>query len=168
MLVQAAAEDVKAIMLYDDPQLARLNDASHIITSGSLPTWMKESEVQQLLHQLLPAAQKAGKAKDLHEQLEFLGHKVHENIHVIVCAGSGDSGLAKFYQNFPGECWTWTSSFGKIGKKPLTWHRCSLSTAVMQYLHMHTPITAQCSRHCCCLRNTNSNNNHLLTPLQWC
>ena len=101
-LAQAAATNQKSIMLYDDPQLSRLNDASHIITSGSLPTWMSEHKVDELLKRLLPACQEAGAAKNPHTQLGFLAQKVHEHIHVIICAGSGSNSLLKFYQNFPG------------------------------------------------------------------
>ena len=63
---------------------------------------MSDREVEKLLTQLRPACQKAGKAGNTHEQLVFLSNKVQENIHAVVCAGSGENGLQHFYQNFPG------------------------------------------------------------------
>ena len=91
------------MLLYDTADKNRLNDASHIITTGSLPIWMSEKERHRLLQDVLPACQKAGMARNCHEQLVFLSQQVQENIHAVVCPRSAANSLRCFYQDFPGE-----------------------------------------------------------------
>ena len=103
LYLQAAAEDEKAMLLFDDPQPARLNDASHIINTGHVPGWIPLADKNALLQGLMPQCQQAGMASSLHDQLVFLNGKVHAHIHAVVCAGGAGNGLEKFYQSFPGE-----------------------------------------------------------------
>lgn len=104
---QAAASNERAMLLYEDADLHRLHDASHLITSGTLPSWLPAQELPKLLKQIMPACSAAGMAATQHKQLMFLSRKVQENVHVVLCIGSGAGQLQDFYQTFPGElpCW---------------------------------------------------------------
>lgn len=98
-----AAKDQKAMLLFDDNvTAARHNDASHLITTGGLPSWVSEGDVEHLIAESQAACQAAGHADTPSSQHAFLAHKVQENVNVVLCMGTGSDQLAQFYQAYPG------------------------------------------------------------------
>ena len=84
------------------PDNARLSDASHLITSGSLPTWLASEELDGLLAIVRSISQDAAMCETRHDELQLLTRLLQERLCVVLCLDGRSQQMQELCQSCSG------------------------------------------------------------------
>jgi dynein heavy chain len=84
----AGVEEEQTVFLFSDTQLVQesfLEDINNILNSGEVPKLFPIDELQPILEDLRPAAEKAGRSTSQDALYDYFISRVRDNLHVVVC-----------------------------------------------------------------------------------
>ncbi|KAK9814943.1 hypothetical protein WJX73_002724 [Symbiochloris irregularis] len=101
-LQEALSGGKRDVLLFTDADAGQLNDASHLMTSGSPPAWATPQDVQGLLEAAKPACKAAGLSGNAYDELLFLGKAVRDSICVVLCLDEAQGQYSDYSQSHSG------------------------------------------------------------------